>query len=94
MTHKTPKELEKVPIVFGFELKVVIMIIVATMLFIFLMTVNFLLALLFPVLVAIYIYFSQKFKKKGELLNYLKYSTGSKVIKFDKTIEELLNNKH
>jgi len=94
MTHRTPKELEKVPVVFGFPLKTVIFIIVAALLFISLMVVNFMLALAFPVLVGIYIYITRKFKKKGELINYMKFSFSSKVIKFDKTIEELLNNKH
>ncbi|CAZ97235.1 MULTISPECIES: hypothetical protein [Zobellia] len=91
MKHKIPKELEKVPIVLGLELKKVIFITIAALLFVFLMVTNLLLALVFPILVVIYIYIANKFKKEGEFLNYIKYNLNPKVIIFDKTIEELLN---
>ncbi|UOB16655.1 hypothetical protein [Abyssalbus ytuae] len=91
MRHKIPKELERVPIVLGLELKKVIFIVMAALLFVFLIATNLLLALFFPGLVAVYIYISNKFKKEGELLNYLKYTFNPKIIIFDKTIEELLN---
>lgn len=93
MSFKVPKELEKVPIVFGFELKVVVLLIVSLLLFLMLLTVNFLLGLVFPLLVGIYIYLGTKYSKTGELANYLKYHSESKVIKFDKTIKQLLTNK-
>lgn len=89
MRHKIPKELERVPIVLGLELKKVIFIVIAAMLFIFLIATNVILALLFPLLVGIYIYIANKFKKEGEFLNYIKYNLNPKVITFDKTIEEL-----
>ncbi len=91
MRHKIPKELEKVPIVLGLELKKVIFVIMAALLFVFLMATNLLLALVFPFLVAVYIYIVSKFKKEGEFLNYIKYNLNPKIILFDKTIEELLN---
>ncbi|MBL3659105.1 hypothetical protein JL102_23395 [Fulvivirga sp. 2943] len=91
MKHKIPKELERTPIVLGIELKKVVFIIMAALLFVFLMTVNLLLAIFFPFLVGVYLYISKKFSKKGEFLNYIKYSMNPKVITFNKTINQLLN---
>ena len=91
MKHKVPKELEKVPIVLGLELKKVVFIVIAALLFVFLMATNLLLAMFFPFLVAVYIYIANKFRKEGEFLNYIKYAFSPKVILFDKTIEQLLN---
>lgn len=90
MRHKIPKELEKVPIVLGLELKKVVFIVMAALLFVFLMATNLLLAIFFPFLVAAYIYIASQFRKEGEFLNYIKYTLNPKVILFDKTIEQLL----
>lgn len=93
MNYRVPKELEKVPVVFGLPLKTVVFVVISALLFVFLMVVNFLFALIFPILVGSYIYINKRFKKNGEFLNFIKYSSASKVINFDKTIEQLLNNK-
>jgi len=91
MNHKVPKEIEKVPVVGGLELKTVVIIIISGLLFLFLLSVNFLMALILPVIVGLYVFFSTKFKKEGEMFIYLRYLSSKKVVKFDKTVEKLLN---
>jgi len=91
MRHKTPKQLENVPIIAGFPLKTVVIIIMGSMGFVFTMTVNFLFALVFPIGIGIYVYLTQKYSREGELMNLIKYTFAPKVIVFNKTIEELIH---
>jgi len=93
MRYKVPKDLEKVPIIAGFELKSVVLIAVATLICLFTLTINFLLSLVCPAIVGIYVYLRRKYRKDGELLNLLKYTFTPKVIIFDKTIDQLLNKR-
>lgn len=93
MNYKIPKELEKTPIIAGIELKKVVFIIVSVLAFVFLVSKSFLLAIILPIATGIYIFLSKKFSKQGELICYLKYLSTPKITSFNKTIDQLLNNK-
>ena len=90
MEFKTPKELEKVPIVMGFELIKVVMILASALYFLFLFANHFVMSLVLPVLTTIYILIDAKFARSGELISFLKYIFSPKIIRFNKTIQELL----
>jgi len=93
MEFKIPKQLEKVPVVFGLPLKTVVFIVVSGLLFFFLMMTNFLVSLICPILVICYMMLNKKFKREGELLEYIKYTTDNQVILFDTPLKNIINNK-
>ncbi|KAA1246743.1 hypothetical protein [Aquimarina sp. RZ0] len=93
MEFKIPKELEKVPVVFGIPLKTVVFIIITSLFFMFTVFTNFLISLICPVLLVIYIWMKKKFKREGELFEYIKYLTDSKIILMDTPIKRIINNK-
>ncbi len=90
MKFKTPKVLEKKPIVAGFELKMVVIIVSCTMLFIFTVFTNVLFSLLFPTILSVFIYINNKYPREGELKRLINYKIGVKCIRFNKNLESII----
>ena len=91
MTYRTPKELEKSPVIGGFDLKTVLVIAAALLAFVFTMMTSFIISLIFPLIAYAYFAFVSKFKKEGEFVNFMKYIMEPNCIQANTGIKELLN---
>lgn len=90
MEYKTPKVLEKKPIVAGFNLKMVVIIVVCSLLFMFMVFTNFLISLIFPIVAGGYVYMEKKYPGPGELTKVITYQTAVKCIHIDQNIRHMI----
>lgn len=90
MKFKTPKVLERKPIIGGFDLQLVIIMVICIMLFLFTVFTNFLLSLIFPLILVVLLVIKKKYPKKGDFIEFIKYNREYKCIIFDKKVKELL----
>ncbi len=92
MEYKTPKVLDKKPVVAGFDLKTVVIIVASILLFVFTVFASFLLSLVFLAIGGTYLYINKKFPQKGELSTLLKYNSSIKCIRADQQIRTMVKN--
>ncbi|GAA4277183.1 hypothetical protein [Aquimarina mytili] len=90
MEFKTPKVLEKKPVIAGFDLKTIVIIIVSVLLFVFTVFVSFFMSLLSLSVGIFYVYITKKYPKKGELTRLLKYNSSTKCIRVNQQIKSLI----
>ncbi len=93
MEYKTPKVLEKKPVIAGYDLQTIVIIVASILLFVFTIFKSFLLSLIFLALGAAYVYINKKFPQKGELTTLLKYNSSTKCIRVDQQIKTMVKNK-
>lgn len=91
MEFRTPKELEKKPVVFGIPLGVVVISLFAVALVSVMAFKNKLLSALFFMLYIGYIYLYKKFPRGGELMEYIRNSITNQYILFDQPIDQIVN---
>ncbi len=90
MEYKTPKVLEKKPVVAGFDLKTIVVIAASVLLFVFTVFSSFLMSLIFIAIGSIYVYINKKYPQKGELITLLKYGSSTKCIRINTQIKSLI----
>ncbi|MEE1964585.1 hypothetical protein V1387_17995 [Allomuricauda taeanensis] len=88
--YKTPKVLEKRPLIGGFDLSGIVMLTVTLLLFIFTVFKSFLVSLLFPMGAITYIKIKKKYPQKGQIKIMLKYISDIQCIRIDQPIRELI----
>lgn len=92
MEYKTPKILERTPLVAGYPVMSVMIVVICLLLFIFLVFKNILISLVFLIIPVTYLYIEKKFPGKGEFKEYfLEYKFGIKCIRFNKKLENLIH---
>jgi type IV secretory pathway VirB3-like protein len=94
MEYRTPKVLEKKPIIAGFDLKIIVVISGCFLLFLFTVFSSFLLSLVFIFFAMAYIKVQKKYPNKGQLKMVLKYNTNIQCIRINEPIKNLLKKKH
>ena len=90
MEYKTPKVLEKKPVIGGFDLKTIVVIVVCTLLFVFTVFKSFIMSLLFIAIGVVYVKIQKKYPEKGQLSTLLKYNSSIKCIHINKQIKCLV----
>jgi len=90
MNYKTPKVLEKKPIVMGLDLKMVVVCVLGVMLFIFTVFTHFFVAFIFPILTGVYLMIDKRYPGNKELVNFVKFQSGIKCIHINKSIKHLI----
>lgn len=93
MEYKTPKVLEKKPVIAGFDLKTIVVIAACVLLFVFTVFSSFLLSITFILVGVIYVKIQKKYPNKGQLSTLLKYNSSVKCIRIEKPINTLLKTK-
>ncbi|OEK07363.1 hypothetical protein A8C32_18170 [Flavivirga aquatica] len=93
MEYKTPKVLEKKPVIAGFDLKTIVVISACFLLFLFTVFASFFLSLSFILIAAIYIKIQKKYPERGELSILIKYTTSVKCIEVNQPIISLIKTK-
>ncbi len=92
MEYKTPKILERTPLVFGYPVVTAIIVAICFMLFLFIVFKKLLLSLVFLVVPILYLYIIRKYPRKGEFKEFfLDFKIGVQCIKFDEKLENLIN---
>ena len=95
MQFKIPKELEKVPIIAGLPLKLVVLLVVGLVgFFMMLSAAGFFIAVIPLVIIGFIIYLSKRFPRQGELLCLISYNLANKHYQSTKTIDQLLIKKN
>ena len=90
MEYKTPKVLEKKPVIAGFDLASVVIIAICAILFLFTVFVS-ILASLFSIGFAVaYVQINKKFPKKGQLSALLKYNSSIKCVRINRQLKSLI----
>ena len=92
MEYRTPKVLEKKPIIAGFDLKIIVVIASCFLLFLFTVFSSFLFSLIFIFFAVAYIKIVKKYPNKGELKMILKYKSNTQCIRINEPLKKLLNN--
>lgn len=90
MEYKTPKVLEKKPVIAGFDLKTIVIILACALSFVFTVFTSFLLSLAFIVIAIVYVKIQKKYPKKGQLTTLLKYNSSIKCIRVNQQIKTLI----
>jgi predicted membrane protein len=90
MSYRTPKVLEKKPLVAGQDLQSIVVIATCFLLFLFTVFSSFILALLFLAIGAIYIKIQNMFPNKGQLITFIKYKSTVQCTRVDTPITKLL----
>ncbi|WP_025741798.1 hypothetical protein [Aquimarina pacifica] len=93
MEYKTPKVLEKKPVIGGFDLMTIVIIAGCFLAFLFTVFASFLGSLVFILTAVIYVKIQKKYPKKGELSTLLKYNSSIKCVQVDQPITALLKTK-
>lgn len=93
MEYKTPKVLEKKPVIAGFDLMTIVVISVCSILFLFTVFVSFLLSILFIGIAVLFVKIQRKFPQKGQLSTLLKYNSSTKCIRIEQPLSSLLKTK-
>ncbi len=92
MNYRTPKVLEKKPIVMGLDLKMVVVCVLGIMLFLFTIFTYFFVAFIFPIISGGYLMVCKKYSGKKELVNLIKFQSGIKCIHINKSIKDMVKN--
>lgn len=90
MEYKTPKVLEKKPVVAGFDLKAVMIIVMCVLGAVFTVFVSFLLSIGFIAICIVYLRIDKKYPQEGELMRILKYNTSIKCVRINQQIKSLI----
>lgn len=92
MEYRTPKTLERKPVIFGYPVLTAMIVIVCLMMFLFIVFKKTLLSLVFLVIPILYLYIKKKYPRKGEFKEFfLDYKIGVQCIRFNDKLENLLN---
>lgn len=90
MEYKTPKVLEKKPVVAGFDLKAVMIIVMCVLGAVFTVFVSFLLSIGFIAICIVYLRIDKKYPQEGELMRILKYNSSVKCVRINQQIKSLI----
>jgi hypothetical protein len=90
MNYRTPKALEKEPIIAGQDLKSIVVIASCFLLFLFTVFTSFLLAFLCLCVPVIYLKIKKTFPNKGQLKIFIKYKTSIQCVRANKSIKDLI----
>ncbi|WP_211074653.1 hypothetical protein [Aquimarina sp. MMG016] len=90
MEYKTPKVLEKKPVIAGLDLKSVVILVGCILLFVFTVFSSFLLSLVFIAIGIGYVHINKKYPRKGELSTLLKYNSSTKCVHINQQIKTLI----
>lgn len=92
MEYKTPKTLERTPLVFGYPVVTALIVAICLILFLFIVFKKVLLSLVFLVVPILYLYIIKKYPRKGEFKEFfLDFKIGVQCIRFDEKLENLIN---
>ncbi|THV57557.1 VirB3 family type IV secretion system protein [Chryseobacterium candidae] len=92
MEYKTPKSLERKPMIFGYPVITAMIVILCLMLFLFTVFKNIILSLVFIITPLLYLYIIRKYPKRGEFKEFFfDFKIGVKCIRFDEKLENLIN---
>ena len=91
MEYKTPKTLEKEPLIFGYPVVSCMIVVICFMLFLFIIFKEVLLSLIFLVIPILYLYITKKYPRKGEFKEFFfDFKIGVQCIRFDDKLENLI----
>lgn len=90
MEYKTPKTLERTPLIFGYPVITVLIVVICLMLFLFIVFKKVLLSLVFIVIPVIYLYILKKYPRKGEFKEFFAFNIGIQYVKFNEKLENLI----
>ncbi|GAA0716325.1 hypothetical protein GCM10009430_11920 [Aquimarina litoralis] len=93
MEYKTPKVLEKKPVIAGFDLVTIVVIAVCSILFLFTVFVSFLLSIVFIGIAVVFVKIQKKYPQKGQLSTLLKYNSSIKCVRIEQPLRSLLKTK-
>ena len=93
MEYRTPKVLEKKPVIGGFDLMTIVVIAGCFLAFLFTVFASFFGSLVFILIAVVYVKIQKKYPQKGELSTLLKYNSSIKCIRVDQSITTLLKTK-
>lgn len=93
MEYKTPKVLEKKPVVAGYELKVILVMTMSLLLFLFTIFKSVLLSLFFLGLGIGYLKIQRKYPNRGELATFLKFRTATHCVREHQPLRTLLKRR-
>lgn len=92
MEYKTPKTLERTPLVFGYPVITAMIVVICLMLFLFIVFKKVLLSLIFLVVPVLYLYIIKKYPRKGEFKEFFfDFKMGVQCIRFDEKLENLIS---
>lgn len=90
MEYKTPKVLEKKPVIAGFDLKTIVVVAACFLLFLFTVFASFILSLSFILIAVVFLKIQKKYPQKGQLSTLIKYNSSVKCIRIEQSIKSLL----
>lgn len=90
MEYRTPKVLEKKPVIGRFDLKAVMVIVICTLAAVFTVFTSFLLSIGFIAICVVYLKIDRKYPKEGELTRLLKYNSSVKCVRINQQIKSLI----
>lgn len=91
MEYKTPKTLEKEPLIFGYPVVSGMIVVICFMLFLFIVFKEVLLSLIFLIIPILYLYIIKKYPRKGEFKEFFfDFKIGVQCIRFDDKLENLI----
>ena len=93
MEYKTPKVLEKKPVVAGFALKTIVIIVSCALIALFTFFTSYLLSILCILAGVIYVKIEKKYPERGQLVTLLKYTSSTKCIRVNQPITSLIKTK-
>lgn len=93
MEYRIPKVLEKKPVVGGFDLKAVMVIVICTLAAVFTVFTSFLMSMVFIAICVVYLRIDKKYPKQGELTRLLKYQSSVKCVRINQQIKTLIKRK-
>lgn len=93
MEYKTPKVLEKKPVIGRFDLKAVMVIAICTLGAVFTLFASPLLSIGFIGICVVYLRIDKKYPQQGELNRLLKYQSSTKCVRINQQIKTLIKTK-
>ena len=93
MEHRTPKVLEKKPVIAGLDLLSVVVIAICAILFLFTIFTVPLVSILFLGLTIGYVYINKKYPKKGQLAAVLKFNFGVKCYRAQRPLRSFIKQR-
>ncbi|WP_378188146.1 hypothetical protein ACE939_06845 [Aquimarina sp. W85] len=93
MIYKTPKVLEKKPVIGGFDLKTIVIIAACSLLFLFTVFTSFLGALFFIAVAISYVQINKKYPEKGQLKTLLKYGSSIKCVTINQPLKTIIRRR-
>jgi hypothetical protein len=93
MEYRTPKVLEKKPVIGGFDLMTIVVISGCFLAFLFTVFASFLGASVFIIIAVVYVKVQKKYPQKGELSTLLQYNSSIKCIRVDQPLKHLIKTK-